>query len=343
MYRIDIGLDAGSSNVSIFMRDKGIVINQPAVLAYEKKTGKIIAVGNKARKMTGKTGEDIVVAQPIRHGVISEYALAERMIKAFIKNALRKRKIWGRPNLCVVVPMGISEVERRAVEDAVVKVGAREIFLLESPVAAALGENLDIMEMKGHMIVNIGGGTTDIAIVSSGDISTGVMLKTGGEDFDDALARYIRRNYNVELGKISAEQAKIRVGAVYPRENDVTREIRGKNLMNGLPARIRISANETVEAFSDILTRILDGITGVLEDADPELAADVAKEGIRLSGGGSRIYGMDKWISEKTGIPVLLSEEPEAVTAIGAGLAGEYITLQDTETEGIPEDRASEK
>lgn len=193
MYRIDIGIDLGSSNIGIYMRDKGIVIHQPSVLAYEKKTKKIIAVGNKAKKMMGKTTDAVIVEQPVRNGVISEYQLAERMIKAFVKNAIKRRRIWGRPNVCVTIPVGITEVERRAVEDAVVRTGAREIFLLESPIAAALGTGIDIMETRGHMIVNIGGGTTEIAIISSGDIAFGTSLRIGGDDMDEALARYVRK------------------------------------------------------------------------------------------------------------------------------------------------------
>ena len=200
MYRIDMGMgiDLGTSKVCVYMRDKGIVINQPSVLAYERKEKRIIAVGKKAKRMLGKTTEDIVVAKPIRNGVISEYALAERMIKAFVKNALRKRRILGRPNICVAVPQGITEVERRAVEDAIVKTGAKEVFLLESPIAAALGTGVDIMETMGHMIVDIGGGTTDIAVISAGDISYGVSLKVGGDDFTEAISRYVRRKYSIE-------------------------------------------------------------------------------------------------------------------------------------------------
>ena len=214
MYRIDIGIDLGTSKVCVYMRDKGIVINQPSVIAYEQKEKKIIAVGAKAKRMTGKTTDDIVVEKPIRHGVISEYALAERMIKAFVKNALKKRRIWGRPNVCIAVPQGITEVERRAVEDAIIKTGAKEVFLLEAPIAAAIGTGVDIMETSGHMVVDIGGGTTDIAIISAGDISRGVTLKIGGDDFTAALARYVRRKYNVELGDLSAEDAKIEIASV---------------------------------------------------------------------------------------------------------------------------------
>ena len=332
MYRIDIGIDLGTSKVCVYMRDKGIVINQPSVIAYEQKEKKIIAVGAKAKRMTGKTTEDIVVEKPIRHGVISEYALAERMIKAFVKNALKKRRIWGRPNVCIAVPQGITEVERRAVEDAIIKTGAKEVFLLEAPIAAAIGTGVDIMETSGHMVVDIGGGTTDIAIISAGDISRGVTLKVGGDDFTAALARFVRRKYNVELGELSAEDAKIEIASVYPRNVDASYEIKGKNTVNGLPVRIDLSANETVEAFDELISQIMDGITKLLEGIEPELAADIAKEGIMLSGAGSLIYGMDRLIADRTKIRVSIADEPDAVVAAGAGLAGEYIMVQDEES-----------
>ena len=332
MYRIDIGIDLGTSKVSVYMRDKGIVINQPSVIAYEKKEKKIIAVGKKAKKMLGKTGEGVIVAQPIKNGVISEYALAERMIKAFVKNALRKRRILGRPNICVAVPQGITEVERRAVEDAIVKTGAKEVFLLESPIAAALGTGVDIMETMGHMVVDIGGGTTDIAVISAGDISYGISLKVGGDDFTEAISRYVRRKYSIEMGEQSAEDAKIEIASVIYRKVDSSYEIKGKNMVNGLPVRLDLSANETIEPLEEITSQIIDGITQVLEKAEPEIVADVAKEGILLSGGGSLIYGMDRLISDRTGIRTVISDEPENVVAAGAGLAGEYIMVQDEES-----------
>ncbi|SNU08658.1 rod shape-determining protein MreB [Lachnospiraceae bacterium] len=331
MYRIDMGIDLGTSKVCIYMRDKGIVINQPSVLAYERKEKKIIAVGYKAKKMLGKTTEAIVVEKPMQHGVISEYAIAERMIKAFIKNALRKRRLLGRPNVCVTVPQGITEVERRAVEDAIVKTGAKEIFLLESPIASALGTGVDIMETTGHMIVDIGGGTTEIAIISAGDIAYGISLKIGGDDFTDALARFVRRKYNIELGELSAEDAKVEIAGVYPRTVDSSYEIKGKSQINGLPVRLDLGANETVEAFDDLVNQIIDGIMKVLDQAETELIADVGKEGILLSGGGSLIYGMDKVITARTGIKVSIADEPDSVVAAGAGMAGEYIMVQDEE------------
>ena len=331
MYRVDIGMDLGTSKVSIYMRDKGIVINQPSVVAYEVKTKKIIAVGSKAKKMIGKTDESIVVERPIQKGVISQYSLAERMIRAFVKNALRKRRIFGRPNICVTIPMNISEVERNAVLDAVEKLGARGKELLVTPVAAAIGSGVDIMEASGHMVVDIGGGTTEIAIISAGDVAIGESLKFGGDDFTEALSRYVRRKYNVLLGDLSAEDAKIEVGSVLPRKNDITYEVKGRNLMNGLPARVELSANETVEAFSELANRIADKVLQIIDKADLELVSDVTEEGILLSGGGSLIYGMEKLLAERTGLKISPSNEPLNVIAAGAGMAGEYISYIEEE------------
>ena len=329
MYRIDMGIDLGTANVCIYMRDKGIVINQPAVVAYQPKEKKILAVGSKAKRMMGKTPEGIEVEYPLSGGVISNYTLAERMIKAFVKNALKKRKIWGRPNICVCTPAGITEVERRAVEDAVVRTGARQVFVLESSIAAAIGTGVDIMETIGHMVVDIGEGTTDIAVISAGNIAAGTSVKCAGGAYTEALARYVKRKYNVELGRLSAEDAKIEIGSVMKRKQDITYEVKGKNLLSGLPVRLELSANETVDAFEDQTKQIITAITGILETAPAELVSDVAKEGILLSGGGSLLYGMSRLIQEKTGVTVMPSDEPENVVAAGAGMAGEYIMIQD--------------
>jgi Actin-like ATPase involved in cell morphogenesis len=331
MYRVDIGMDLGTSNVSIYMRDKGIVINQPAVIAYEKKSRKIIAVGTKAKKMIGKTDDSIVVELPIRRGVISQYSLAERMIKAFVKNALRKRRILGRPNICVVIPMETSEVERNAVLSAIEKLGARGRQLITVPIAAAIGSGIDVMEATGHMIVDIGGGTTEIAIISAGDIVVGESMKLGGEDFTEALSRYVRRKYNVLLGDLSAEDAKIEAGAVVKNYSDRTYEIKGRNIMSGLPVKVELSPDETVEALSELANQIADKVLQIIDKADPDVISDIAEEGIMLSGGGSLLYGMDKIISERTGMRVVPSTEPINVLAAGAGMAGKYISYLEAE------------
>ncbi len=331
MYRVDIGMDIGTSKVSIYMRDKGIVISQPSAVAYERKSRKIIAVGTKAKKMLGKTDDSIIVELPIKRGVISQYSLAERMIRAFVKNALRKRRLFVRPNICAIIPMETSEVERNAVLDAIEKLGARRKELITVPMAAAIGSGVDVMEASGHMIIDIGGGTTEIAIISSGDVAIGESMKLGGDDFTEALSRYVRRKYNVLLGDLSAEDAKIEVGSVRERKNDIKCEIKGRNIMNGLPIKIELTANETVSALSELANQIADKALSIIDRADPELISDIIEEGIMLSGGGSLIYGMDKIISERTGMKVIHSSEPINVIAAGAGMAGEYISYLEAE------------
>ena len=231
MVNIDIGIDLGTCNTVIYIKDKGIVVNQPSVVAYEVKTKKIIAVGVKAKKMIGKTPEGIEVVNPIVKGVISDYTLTERMIKAYVRNAIEQRKIWGKPTICVCVPSGVTQVERQAACDAVNRTGARKVYVLEEPFAAAIGTNVDIDGPKGHMFVDIGGGTTDIAVVTKGAISISKSIKVASGDFDEAIIRYLRKKYSVQLGNISAEQLKIEIGAVYPREQDAVGYAKGKELM----------------------------------------------------------------------------------------------------------------
>ena len=250
---------------------------------------------------------------------------------AFVKNAMQKRKFWGRPTICVCVPSGITEVERRAVEDAVYRTGARQVFILEEPMAAAIGAGVDIMETYGHMVVDIGAGTTDIAVISAGGVAEGRSVKVAGDDFNDALIRYLRRRHSLHVGELTAESTKMEIGSVYTREEDDEMEVKGKNLINGLPIKVRVTANETVEAFKEVSEQIVDAVYNVLEDAPPELVADIAKTGILLTGGGSLIYGMDKLIEEKTGIKVFVSENALETVATGAGNAGEYIVMKQEE------------
>ena len=330
MYRIDIGIDLGTSNIRVFMRDKGIVINQPSVIAYDKKTRKIEAVGTKAKRMIGKTTENAIVERPIRHSVISNYTLTERMIKAFIKNALSRRHIWGRPNICVTMPCGITEVEKKAVMDAVLRTGARTVYLLERPLAGAIGAGVDIFETSGHMIVDIGGGTTEVSVISSGGISEVRTLKFGGDDFTAALIRYVRRKYNIELGEVSAEDSKIDGGSVVYTNDADTFEIKGKNLLNGLPVKLEITTNETVPIYLETATLICDAITSVLDVTEPELVSDITKEGILLAGGGSMMPGLARFVGEKTGLKIITGDNPGDYVALGAGSAGEYITIEDS-------------
>lgn len=329
---IDIGIDLGTANTVIYIKDKGIVVNQPSVIAYEVKTKKIIAVGAKAKKMYGKTPEEIEVVRPIRHGVISDYTLTERMIKAYVRNAMQKRRIWGRPNICVCVPSGITEVEKRAVEDAVYRTGAKNVYVLEEPFAAAVGSGINIDTSFGYMFVDIGAGTTDIAVVSKGAINISVSMKVGGDDFDDAIIKYIRKKHNILLGEISAEELKIEIGSVYKREQNATGYAKGKELIKGLPIKKEIRSSEIREALKEPCEQIMYGIKNALEQAPPELISDIAEYGIVLTGGASRIYGMDKLIEDVTGVRTRLQKKPELVVATGAGTARKYIKSSAGET-----------
>lgn len=322
---IDIGIDLGTCNTVIYIKDKGIVVNQPSVVAYEVRGKRIIAVGSKAKKMMGKTPEDIEVVKPIKHGVISDYTLTERMLKAYVRNAMEKRKIWGRPSICVCVPSGVTEVEKRAVEDAVYRTGAKKVYILEEPFAAAIGTNINIDTPYGYMIVDIGGGTTDIAVISKSGINDSKSIKIAGDDFDAAIIRYMRKRHNILLGDASAEQLKLDIGSVYPREKDAIGYAKGKELVRGLPTKIAVRSSEMIEAVSEVSDQIIEAIRNSLESAPPELIADIAEHGIILTGGGSKIFGMAQLIEEKTGVKAVMTENPELVVATGAGTARSYI------------------
>ena len=326
----DIGIDLGTATVIVYVKGKGIVLREPSVVAINNQTNEVLAVGYEARRMLGRTPGNIVATRPLRDGVISDYTITEKMLKYFI-NKVSGRSLFA-PRMMICIPSKVTEVERKAVIDAASNAGARKVYLIEEPLAAAIGAGIDISKPNGNMIVDIGGGTTDIAVISAGDISYGVSLKVGGDDFTEAIARYVRRKYSIELGEQTAEDAKIEIASVIERKVDSSYEIKGKNMVNGLPVRLDLGANETVEALEEITSQIIDGIIQVIEKAEPELVADVAKEGILLSGGGSLIYGMDRLISDKTGIRAVIADEPENVVAAGAGMAGEYIMVQDEES-----------
>ncbi|MCM1273445.1 MAG: rod shape-determining protein [Clostridium sp.] len=329
MINIDIGIDLGSSNTVVYIKDKGIVVNQPSVIAYEVRSKKIVAVGNKAKKMLGKTPEEIEVVRPIRGGVISDYTLTERMVKLFVKNAMEKRKIWGRPNICVCVPSGITPVQVRAVEDAVYRTGAKNVYILEEPFAAAIGAGIEVNSPKGYMVVDIGGGTTDIAIISKGGIQIEKSIKAAGEDFDEAIIRYMRKRHNIQLGNVSAEALKLEIGSVYPRQKDAVGYAKGKELVRGLPIKLQVKSSEIIDAVSEIANQIVDGVKITLEQCLPELVADISEQGILLSGGGSKIYGMDKLIYDKIGVKAMHIESPELLVAKGAGTARRYVKLRE--------------
>lgn len=325
MFDMDIGIDLGTANVLVYVKGKGIVINQPSVVAFEKKNKKLIAIGNKAKQMMGKEPSNIEVIRPLKQGVISDYTVTERMLKAYIETAMQKKRMLSRPRICVCVPSGVTELEKRGVEDAVYRTGAKHVDIMEEPIAAAIGADIDISMPRGNMIVDVGGGTTDAAVISLGGIVVSNSLKLAGDDYNEAMIKYIRRAYNLLIGEPTAEKIKMTVGSVYPREEPITMEVKGRDLVTGFPARIIVSSEETIEAFAEVTAQILDTIHNVLEISPPELVADIAEQGIILTGGGSLMHGFDRLVEESTGIKAIVSPSALEAVVVGAGKSVKYI------------------
>lgn len=320
--RHDIGIDLGTASVLVFIKGKGIVLQEPSVVAIEKGTNRLLAVGEAARGMIGRTPGSIEVIRPLRDGVISDYEITERMLKYFINRVLGTGLFrLFKPRVVVCVPSGVTGVERRAVIEAATQAGARKTYLIEEPIAAALGAGIDITQPSGNMVIDIGGGTTDIAVISMGSTVVSASIKVAGDKFDDAIIRYMRKKYNMLLGERSAEELKMNIGAVYERVQEVTMDIRGRNQITGLPVTITVSSYEMMEALIEPVSSILEAIRSVLERTPPELASDIAERSIVLTGGGSMIYGLDKLIQELTGISVTVSDKAISCVALGTGEA----------------------
>lgn len=319
----DIGLDLGTATILINVKGKGIVLKEPSVIAYDKDREEIVAIGTEARKMLGRTPDNIVAVRPLRDGVISNFDLTAQMLKYFIK------KVCGnfvfRPRIMICVPAMITEVEERAVYDAAIEAGARRAYLIEEPIAAAIGAGIDITRPYGSMIVDIGGGTTDIAIISLKDTVVSRSIKIAGDKFDEAFVRYVRRKYNVLIGERTAEEVKVEIGCVYPREQTLSKSVKGRCLITGLPKMIEITSEETREAFADVSQSIADAVHWVIERTPPELVGDIAENGIVLTGGGSLVWGLDKFIEQNTGIVAHIAEDPVTCVARGTGYALENI------------------
>lgn len=317
LFSSDIGIDLGTATVLVYVKGKGIVLNEPAVVAVDKASGKILSVGSDAQKTLGRTPGNIVAIRPLREGVISDYEMTERMIKEFIRKVLGFRLF--KPNIVMCVPSIITEVEERAVIDAGTQAGAKRVFLIEEPVAAAIGAGIDIAKPNGNMIVDIGGGTTDIAVISLGGIVESTSIKLAGDKFDEAIVKYIRRKHNVLIGERTAEQIKIEIGCVYPRPEEVTMEIKGRCLMTGLPRVFTVTSTEVLDAFEEVTARIVEAIHSVLERTPPELVGDISTNGIVMTGGGSMIWGFDKLVASKTGIPTRVADDAVSCVAFGTG------------------------
>ncbi len=329
---MDIGVDLGTATVLVYIKGKGIVLREPSVVAIDRDTNRIIAIGEEARRMLGRTPGNIVAIRPLREGVIADYDTTESMLRHFIEK-VAGRSMFFKPRIMVCVPSGVTTVEKRAVLEAAMQAGARKTYLIEEPLAAALGAGLVISEPCGSMVVDIGGGTTDVAVLSLGGIVVSESLRVGGDKFDEALVRYIQTEYNIMIGERTAEEIKVNVGTAYPAGRNESMEIRGRDLVSGLPKTMRIGSTETREALAEPISLIIECVKTVLEKTPPELAADIVDRGIVMTGGGSLLHGLDRLISQETGIPTYLADDPLSCVALGTGKALESLeTLQDSLT-----------
>ena len=333
----DIGIDLGTASILVYVKGKGVVLQEPSVVAIDKNTGKLLKVGTEAQNMLGRTPGNIVAMRPLREGVISDYDMTERMLKEFIKKVAPVH--FFKPRLVICVPSGITEVEERAVIDAGIQAGARKVYLIEEPVAAAIGAGIDIAKPDGHMVVDIGGGTTDVAVISLSGVVESCSIKVAGDQFNDAVVKYIRRKHNVLIGERTAEELKISIGCVYDPDRDETRvpaedgeetetetarepktvDIKGRDLMTGLPRTFSVSSDEMIEAFEEPTQRILEAVHSVLERTPPELVADISTNGIVMTGGGSLVRGFDKLIEKHTGIETRVADNAISCVAYGTG------------------------
>ncbi|MEJ9280499.1 MULTISPECIES: rod shape-determining protein [Ureibacillus] len=324
----DVGIDLGTANTLVFVKGKGIVLREPSVVAKNTKTGDIVAVGNDAKNMIGRTPGSIVAIRPMKDGVIADFDITTAMIQYYLKQALKNSSSnWKKPNVMICVPYGITSVEQRAVIDAARQAGAKEAFTIEEPFAAAIGAELPVWDPTGSMVVDIGGGTTEVAVISLGGIVTSESVRIAGDAMDQAIISYIRKTYNLTIGERTAEQIKMEIGTARVDEMDEKMEIRGRDLLTGLPKTIEISASEISESLKEAIAAIIDGVKKTLEKTPPELSADVMERGIVLTGGGALLKNLDKVISDETKMPVFIAENPLDCVALGTGKALEHIDL----------------
>ncbi|AOT70060.1 rod shape-determining protein [Geosporobacter ferrireducens] len=322
----EIGIDLGTASVLVFIKGKGIVLQEPSVVAIDKNSNHLLAVGVEARRMLGRTPGNIVAIRPLKDGVISDYEVTERMLRYFIHKTCGKRRFF-KPKIIVCVPSGVTEVEKRAVIDATTEAGGGITYLIEEPIAAAIGAGLDISKPDGNMVVDIGGGTADIAVISLGGIVVSESIKVAGDKFDESIVRYMRKKHNLLIGERTAEDLKISIGTAYPRVQNATRECRGRDLVSGLPKTITVTSEEMLEALEEPVTAIADAVHSVLEKTPPELAADISDRGIVMTGGGSLLNGLNKLIEKRTGITTYIAEDAVSCVAKGTGMSLESIHI----------------
>lgn len=319
----DIGIDLGTASVLVYVKGKGIVLQEPSVVAIDTSTNKVLAVGEEAQRMLGRTPGNIVAIRPLKDGVISDYDVTEKMLKHFIEKVTGGVGLFRffKPQIIVCVPSGVTEVEKRAVIDATMEAGARDVFLIEEPIAAAIGAGIEISQPNGSMVVDIGGGTSDVAVISLGGIVVSTSIKIAGDKFDEAIVKYMRKKHSILIGERTAEEIKINIGSAFPRDTEVTMDVRGRNLVSGLPETIKVSSEETLEALRESVAQIADAVHYVLEKTPPELSADISDKGILMTGGGSLLWGLDMLIAKRTGISVYIADDAISCVAKGTGEA----------------------
>lgn len=314
-----LGIDLGTANTLVHVRGKGIVLREPSVVAIDEKSKTVLAVGEDAKKMIGRTPSNIVAIRPLKDGVIADFYVTQQMLKYFINKALSGKNFMSIPKVVVGVPSGVTEVEKKAVKEAAIAAGAKDVRLLSEPMAAAIGAGLPVSEPTGSMVVDIGGGTTEIAVISLGGIVTSKSIRVGGDELDEAISNYIKKRYNLMIGERTAENIKMTIGSAYKRENEVTMEITGRNLVTGLPLTLEVESEEILKALYEPVSQILEGVKATLEQTQPELSADIMLQGIVLTGGGALLDGLDKLIEEQTQIPVFIAEN--ALDCVAEGTA----------------------
>ena len=319
LFSNDLGIDLGTTNILIYAEGKGIVVREPAVVAVDKNTGKILQVGAAARNMLGRTPGNVVAMQPLKGGIISDHEMTVRMLQVLFRAAAKTGLFTPKPRVVVCVPSGVTEVEERTVINAAIEAGARRVYLIEEPLAAAMGAGLDIKGPKGHMVVDIGGGTTDIAVLTLNGVAVSSSIKIAGEEFDEAIARHVRRRHGVVIGQVTAEEIKIQIGCVFPRPEDVAMTVKGRDAKTGMPREITLLASEIYEVLRRPARQIADEVLSVLEETSPELVSDISETGITLTGGASQIWGMDQLLTERTGIHCAVADDPDSCVAYGCG------------------------
>lgn len=324
LFAKDIGIDLGTANTLVHVKGRGIVVREPSVVAINRNNNEVLAVGEAAKNMIGRTPGNIVAIRPMKDGVIADFVVTQNMLKYFIKKAF-SAGVFSKPRVVICVPSGVTEVEKRAVEEATLQAGAKEAHLIEEPMAAAIGANLPVEEPYGSMVVDIGGGTSEVAVISLGGIVTSKSLRVAGDEMDEAIVHYVKKEYNLMIGERTAEEIKITIGSAYPKPKEETMEIRGRDLITGLPKNISISSTEIMDALKEPVDAIVDSIKYTLEKTPPELAADIMDRGIMLTGGGALLSGLDKLIKDETGMPASIAEKPLECVVLGAGKVLEEI------------------